>query len=172
MSEEVILVDDDDNFLGTADKLEAHRQGLLHRAFSVFIINDTGEWLLQQRAMEKYHSGGLWTNACCSHPRPDETTMEAAVRRLHEEMGITAALTHLFHFTYRTEFDNGLIEHELDHVYIGRFSGTPQPDPNEVMDWKFVHPEKIIAEVKAYPERFTEWFKLSYEIVLINAFID
>ncbi len=171
MMEEVIVVDNDDNFLGTMEKMEAHQKGVLHRAFSVYLVNDKGEFLLQKRAHNKYHSAGLWANACCSHPRPDETTMAAAVRRLGEEMGIAASLEHIYHFTYRTEFANGLIEHELDHVYLGTFNGSPSPDPAEVMEWKFMSTDDIITDVKAHPENYTEWFKLSYEIVIVNAFL-
>jgi isopentenyl-diphosphate Delta-isomerase len=169
--EEVILVDSDDNFLGTIEKMEAHRLGKLHRAFSVYIVNHKGEFLLQRRAADKYHSAGLWTNTCCSHPRPDETTMQAAVRRLDEEMGIVASLNHLYHFTYRVEFDNGLTEHELDHVYIGTYNEAPRPKNTEVMDWKYMATDEIIKDVKENPDAYTEWFKLSLEIVIVNTFI-
>ena len=170
--DEVILVDSDDNFLGTMEKMKAHQLGELHRAFSIYIINNEGEFLLQRRAADKYHSAGLWTNTCCSHPRPNESTMAAAIRRLYEEMGMATSLTHLYHFTYKAEFDNGLTEHELDHVYLGTFNDAPNPDPNEVMEWKYMSTEEIIKDVKEHPEDYTEWFKQSYEIVIVNAFIE
>ena len=122
--EEVILVNEQDEQTGTIEKMEAHRKALLHRAFSVFIFNGKGEMLLQQRAMGKYHSPGLWTNACCSHPRPGEEVETAAFRRLKEEMGIETSLKKIFDFIYRTEFDNGLTEYEFDHVYIGTYPGA------------------------------------------------
>lgn len=170
--DEVILVDSDDNYLGTMGKMKAHKSGALHRAFSVYLVNDKGDFLLQRRAADKYHSAGLWTNACCSHPLPKETTMHAAIRRLDEEMGIVVSLNHLYHFTYRVEFDNGLIEHELDHVYLGIYNGTPKPSPKEVMDWKLMPSNEIIKDVKLHPELYTEWFKLSYEIVIVNNFVE
>jgi len=169
--DEVILVDSDDNFLGTMEKMEAHKSGSLHRAFSIYLVNDKGEFLLQKRADNKYHSAGLWTNACCSHPRPDESTLRAAIRRLSEEMGISASLTHLYHFTYNIKFNNGLTEHELDHVYLGTFNESANPNPEEVSDWKYMSTDEIIKDVKANPDNYTEWFKLSYEIVIVNAFI-
>ena len=169
--QEVILVDDDDRVIGQMDKMQAHREGVLHRAFSVFIINEEGNLLLQRRAPDKYHSGKLLTNACCSHPYPGEHTIEAAKRRLGEEMGLDAKLDHLYHFGYRVEFTNGLVEHELDHVYVGRHNGPPKPDPQEVMDWKYVSPEFLIKDVKDNPDSYTEWFKLSYEIVLVHTAI-
>lgn len=166
--DEVILVDKEDNFIGTMEKLEAHQKGILHRAFSIFIVNESGEFLIQRRAIDKYHSGGLWTNTCCSHPKPAETSTQAAQRRLIEEMGISVPLTYLFHFTYKTEFENGLSEHELDHVFIGTFNGNPEPDPIEVMDWKYIHSSELVIDVKKNPQNYTEWFKLSYETVLIH----
>lgn len=169
--EEVILVDSDDNFIGNMEKMQAHREGKLHRAFSVYLTNDKGDLLLQRRAADKYHSAGLWTNACCSHPRPKESNMEAAVRRLHEEMGITTSLNHLYHFTYYVEFENGLIEHELDHVYLGTYNDAPNPNPAEVMEWKYMSADDIVKDVKKNPDSYTEWFKLSFEIVLVNTFI-
>ena len=169
--EEVILVNSDDNFLGTMEKMQAHREGKLHRAFSIYLTNDQGDILLQRRAADKYHSAGLWTNTCCSHPRPNESNMEAAVRRLHEEMGITTSLNHIYHFTYHVEFDNGLIEHELDHVFLGKYNDEPVPNPEEVMEWKYMSTDDIIKDVKQNPANYTEWFKLSFEIVLVNTFI-
>jgi isopentenyl-diphosphate delta-isomerase len=166
---EVVLVNSDDKELGTMEKLKAHQSGTLHRAFSIYLINKNGDFLLQRRAADKYHSAGLWTNTCCSHPLPKETTMQAAIRRLDEEMGIATSLTHLFHFTYRVAFANGLIEHELDHVYLGNFNDTPRPNPEEVMDWKYISADEIIKDVKLHPELYTEWFKLSYENVILKS---
>ncbi len=135
--DEVILVNENDIPLGTMEKMEAHRRAVLHRAFSVFIFNSKGEMLLQQRAPEKYHSAGLWTNACCSHPRPGEETEAAAVRRLGEELGFTTGLEKLFHFTYRSEFTNGLTEFEFDHVFVGFYNGDVHPNTEEVSDYGY-----------------------------------
>ena len=165
MTEEVILVNSDDEVIGTMEKLEAHRRGVLHRAFSVFIINDRNEMLLQQRAPEKYHSGGLWTNACCSHPRPGEPLAEAAIRRLQEEMGIRCALHNIFHFTYKATFDNGLSEYELDHVFVGHYSEAPHPDPTEAISWKFRPLDAIRLDLAQHPEHYTHWFRIAFERV-------
>jgi isopentenyl-diphosphate Delta-isomerase len=134
---EVILVDEQDVEIGSMEKLEVHQKGLLHRAFSVFVFNDKQELLLQQRALEKYHSPALWTNTCCSHPSPGETTISAARRRLQEEMGFDTELDFAFHFTYKAEFENGLTEHEFDHVFIGTFNDHFIPNPAEVMDIRY-----------------------------------
>ncbi len=155
----VILVDQDDLEIGTAEKLMAHREGRLHRAFSIFIYNASGQMLLQQRAATKYHSGGLWSNACCSHPAPGSTLKADAHRRLQEEMGFTCPLTKAFAFTYRAAFENGLIEHEYDHVFLGRFDGTPQPDPDEVGAWKWMDVPDLYDDVRRHPERYTAWFR-------------
>ncbi len=163
MKEEVILVDELDNAIGTMEKIEAHEKGVLHRAFSVFIFNSDGELLLQQRAVTKYHSAGLWTNTCCSHPRPNETTLSAAHRRLKEEMGITAELEHKTNFIYKTVFDNSLTEHEFDHVYFGKCSQKPKIDPNEVESYAWLRPEKIMADIAANPTKYTSWFKIAME---------
>ena len=160
MSEKVILVDEQDNVTGTMDKLEAHQKGMLHRAFSVFIINSKGEMLLHQRALNKYHSGGLWTNACCSHPKPDETIEEGAKRRLKEEMGIETDVQSHFSFIYKVSLDNNLIEHELDHVLLGVYDGQVNPNKDEVMDFKWVQPEIIAKDVTDNPTNYTAWFKL------------
>src|ERR1700754_4636109 len=141
--EEVILVDKDDTPLGTMEKIEAHRQALLHRAFSVFIFNSKGEMLLQRRAPGKYHSPGLWTNACCSHPRPGEDTGVAAGRRLQGGLGVTMPMGKLFEFTYRSVFDNGLTEYEFDHVFVGVYDGDVYPDPAEVSEYSWMAPERI-----------------------------
>ena len=134
----VVLVDNKDRELGTMEKMEAHEKGLLHRAFSVFLFNKKGEMLLQRRALDKYHSAGLWTNACCSHPKPDEEVQSAANRRLGEELGISAELNHQFSFYYKSDYENGLSEHELDHVFFGNFDEEPQLNPEEAMDWKYM----------------------------------
>lgn len=158
--EYVILVDERDRALGLMEKLEAHRQGVLHRAISVLIFNDRQELLLQRRALGKYHSPGLWTNSCCSHPRDGEATLEAGTRRLKEEMGISASLEPLFHFTYRAEFDNGLIEHELDHVLVGRSNQLPQLNHEEAIDFEYLSLEAIRKEIASKPEQFTPWFRI------------
>jgi isopentenyl-diphosphate delta-isomerase len=163
--EEVILVDPIDTPLGTMEKLEAHQKALLHRAFSVFIFDNAGRMLLQRRAEDKYHSPGLWTNACCSHPRPGEDTEAAAVRRLREELGFTTPLTKLFSFTYRSEYENGLTEFEFDHVFVGHYDAAIQPDPAEVSDHCYRSMEEIRAELDAEPARFTTWFHLAFPMV-------
>lgn len=163
--EEVILVSEDDTPLGTMEKMEAHRKALLHRAFSVFIFNSKGEMLLQQRAPGKYHSAGLWTNACCSHPRPGEDTREAALRRLHEELGFTTPLKKIFDFTYKSEFDNGLTEFEFDHVFTGIYDGSVYPAPLEVSDYRYLSLEEIRTSLRDQPKEFTSWFHLAFPIV-------
>lgn len=162
MPEEVILVNEQDEETGTIEKMEAHRKALLHRAFSVFIFNSKGEMLLQQRALGKYHSPGLWTNTCCSHPRPGEAVEVAAARRLHEEMGITTSLEKIFDFIYRTEFDNGLTEFEFDHVYTGTYQGTLDPDRQEVHDYCFRSMEDIEQDLDQRPEKYSVWFKIAF----------
>lgn len=158
--EEVILVDVNDNPLGTIEKLEAHHRGLLHRAFSVFLFNSDGQMLLQKRARHKYHSAGLWTNTCCSHPQPGEPVESAAIRRLKEEMGIVASTSFAYKFIYKASLDHELIEHELDHVYIGQFNGNPLINENEVEDWKFVDLDWIQQDINKNPDQYTAWFKL------------
>ncbi|MGZ3862714.1 MAG: isopentenyl-diphosphate Delta-isomerase [Bacteroidia bacterium] len=160
--EEVILVDENDRETGRMEKLQAHHEGKLHRAFSVFIFNSAGELLLQKRAHGKYHSAGLWTNTCCSHPRSGENTDAAANRRLHEEMGIYCGLKHKFAFIYRAELENGLIEHELDHVYTGVSNDLPNPDPAEVDTWKYLTTEEIEKDMQLNPSSYTAWFKLIF----------
>lgn len=155
--EDVILVNDHDEVLGSMEKLEAHRTGVLHRAFSIFLWDDRGRLLLQRRALGKYHSAGLWTNTCCSHPRPGEGAAAAAHRRLQEEMGIVCELEHRFSFIYKARLDNGLIEHEFDHVFFGRSAATPAPDPMEVCDWRYVDIATLDEEMRSAPERFTVW---------------
>ena len=156
----VILVDHDDREVGTEEKLKAHQRGVLHRAVSAFLIDAEGRHLLQRRAAGKYHSEGLWSNACCSHPFPGEAVPDAVSRRLREEMGVTVPLTPLLRYTYRAELDNGLIEHEVDHVFIGRFDGVPTPDPAEVSEWRWVAPDALDAEMALAPGNFTAWFRL------------
>jgi isopentenyl-diphosphate delta-isomerase len=155
----VILVDEADRPVGRMGKLEAHEVGALHRAFSVFLFDERGRWLLQQRDPSKYHSGGLWTNTCCSHPAPGESTVDAAAARLLDEMGVTAEIEPAFTFRYRAEFDNGLVEHEFDHVFVGRFDGEPTPNPVEASDWRWVDTDSLFHELDEHPERFTYWFR-------------
>ena len=163
MEEKVILVDEQDNPIGLMEKLEAHQKALLHRAFSVFILNDKGEIMLQQRAASKYHSPNLWTNTCCSHPRQGETTIEAGKRRLQEEMGFVTELTDILSFIYKAPFDNGLTEHELDHILIGYYNAPPTINPEEVADWRWELPEKIKEDIAKHPHRYTEWFKIIFD---------
>ena len=164
--EEVILVDAHDNQIGQMEKIEAHKKGLLHRAFSVFLFNDSNEMLIQQRALTKYHSPGLWTNTCCSHPRPTESNIDAANRRLKEEMGIQTNLKHIYTFTYRTDFENGLAEHEVDHVFVGFTNAIPKLNDQEVMDYRYISIEKLEQELLDHPEKFTSWFKICIKHVL------
>lgn len=162
---DVILVDEFDRQIGTMEKLEAHVKAVLHRAISVFIFNSKGEWLLQRRAIEKYHSRGLWTNTSCTHPAPGETSLEAAHRRLHEEMGLKAELREVFNFKYIQELENNLTEHEYDHVFVGYSDELPVPNPDEVMDYKYISYQDLLQEVAESPEKFTAWFKMIYERV-------
>lgn len=158
--EKVILVDEADNAIGSMDKMEAHRKGILHRAFSILIFNSKGEVLLQKRSIKKYHSGGLWTNACCSHPAPDEPIIESTKKRLKYEMGIEVQPEFAYKFLYEQRLDNGLTEHELDHVFVGKYDGKPEINTDEVEDWKFMSVEDLRKEVKAQPDNYTVWFKL------------
>jgi isopentenyl-diphosphate delta-isomerase len=161
-SDELILVDEQDNPVGYETKLRAHEAGgKLHRAFSVFIFNATGEVLLQRRATTKYHFGGLWTNACCSHPRRGEDTPQAAHARLRHELGFDTALRKLFCFVYRaSDPSSGLTEHEFDHVFVGEFDGTPRPNSDEVAEWKWIAAAELLADVRANPQTYTPWFSL------------
>jgi isopentenyl-diphosphate delta-isomerase len=163
MEELVILVDASDREVGQAPKLAAHRQGILHRAFSVFLFDTGGRLLLQRRAQGKYHSGGLWSNTCCGHPRPGEGLVDAAQRRLAEEMGVTCALRPVGSFTYRARVGD-LEEHELDHVLVGRHEGDPRPAASEVDAWRWVAPAEAVAELAAGPERFTPWFARALDL--------
>lgn len=161
--EHVILVDEADNEIGTEEKLKAHKEGKLHRAFSIFVFNSEGKLLLQQRALSKYHCPGLWANTCCSHPRPNETVEAAAHRRLVEEMGFDCPLKEIFSFTYKAKFDNGLMEHEFDHILLGRFDGTPKANPEEVESWKWVGIDELKQDINANPGRYAYWFRISFE---------
>ena len=159
----VILVDPQDRPRGLMEKQEAHVKGELHRAFSVFVFNKNGELLLQQRALHKYHSGGLWTNTCCSHPREGETILEAGHRRLQEEMGFDCELTHRFSFIYRAELDLGLTENELDHVMTGVWEGKLKVNPDEVGGWKYMTLEAVKQDIEERPELYTAWFKIIFD---------
>lgn len=161
--EYVILVDEHNKQLGLMEKQEAHERALLHRAFSVFVFNDNNELLLQQRALKKYHSAGLWTNTCCSHPRADETTIDAAHRRLMDEMGFDCELSERFHFVYHAAVGQGLTEHELDFIYTGTFNGTPKINNDEVQAYKWMAMEQVIADVNKNPQHYTSWFKIILE---------
>jgi len=158
----IILVDENDVPIGKMGKMEVHQKAMLHRAFSVFIFNDKGEMLLQKRADKKYHSAALWTNACCSHPAPGEDTLQAATKRLMEEMGFTTTLEKAFDFIYKAPFDNGLTEHEFDHVFIGTYNNVIIPNREEVSDYCY----KTVAEIKhslqSHPQKYTEWFKIAF----------
>lgn len=159
---EVVLVDALDNPIGTMEKLEAHRKGLLHRAFSVFVFNSKEELLIQQRAFGKYHSEGLWTNTCCSHPGPGETVVDAAHRRLQEEMGFDCPMEKTFYFIYEATLDNDLTEHELDHIVIGFSNEIPVLNKEEAIDYKWMNLEEIKADIALYPENYTAWFKIIF----------
>lgn len=161
--ENVILVNENDEPIGLMPKMEAHEKALLHRAFSVFVMNGKGETMLQQRAKDKYHSPLLWTNTCCSHQREGESNIEAGKRRLKEEMGFTTELKELFSFIYKAPFDNGLTEHEFDHVMIGSYDGTPNINPDEVANWKWMQPDAIKKDMAENPENYTAWFKIIFE---------
>lgn len=166
MSEYVILVDNNDIEVGTMAKLEAHQKGVLHRAFSIFIFNSKGEMLLQQRAFNKYHSGGLWSNACCSHPLPGENILNAAKRRLIEEMGITTNLQAIYSFTYNVKLDNELSEHEFDHVFLGICDKKPLINKEEISNWKYVTVPELMIDIEINPHSYTSWFKICLNNVL------
>lgn len=154
-------MNEEDEEIGVIDKMQAHEQGLLHRAFSIFIFNSKGEMLLQQRADGKYHSAGLWTNACCSHPAPGESLEAAAHRRLLEELGFDCKLRKVFSFRYKTQFENGLIEHEFDHVFVGTYDEELRPDPDEVKASEYLSLDAIAEKIKREPQMFTFWFRLA-----------
>ena len=159
---DVILVDDQDEAIGTMEKMAVHEKALLHRAFSIFIFNSKGLMLLQQRAAKKYHSANLWTNTCCSHPHPGDNTLQAAKKRLQEEMGFSTDLKKAFSFIYKAPFDNGLTEYEYDHVFVGYYDGDISPDPNEVGDYCFMSLKEISAAITSHPDKYTEWFKIAF----------
>jgi len=156
----VILVDEQDRIIGAMDKMEAHQKGILHRAFSILIFNSKGELLLQKRSMNKYHSGGLWTNACCSHPFPDEPMDQATRERLKHEMGIDIQPEFAYKFLYKSKLDKDLIEHELDHVFTGVFDGQPVVNSDEVEDWKFINVQALRTDIGQHPGHYTVWFQL------------
>ena len=166
MTENVVLVDLDDNQIGTMPKMEAHLEGRLHRAFSVFIFNASGELLLQRRALDKYHSAGKWTNTCCSHPRDGEKTLDAARRRLREEMGMTAELQQVFSFVYKAEMEQGLTEYEFDHFFFGQTDQVPHPDAGEVAEFRYIELSALQNELNTNPEHYTEWLKICFDRVL------
>jgi isopentenyl-diphosphate Delta-isomerase len=159
----VILVNENDEQIGLMPKLEAHQKAVLHRAFSVFVLNEKNEIMLQQRAHQKYHSPLLWTNTCCSHQREGETNIQAGTRRLYEEMGFETDLKELFHFIYKAPFDNGLTEHELDHVMIGYSNDEPKINTEEVESWKWMSIEDVAKDMKLHPEIYTVWFKIIFD---------
>ncbi|WP_461790390.1 isopentenyl-diphosphate Delta-isomerase [Pedobacter sp.] len=165
MTEKVILVDSNDIAIGLMEKMQAHEQAQLHRAFSVFLLNDNNEVLLQQRALSKYHCAGMWTNTCCSHPREGETLQKAVDRRLLEEMGISCKTDWSYSFIYKADVGNGLVEHELDHVFLGRFNEQPQPNTEEVADWKYMSVDELKADMADDPEKYTPWFKIIFNEV-------
>lgn len=164
--EQVILVDVDDCEIGVMEKMEAHKQAVLHRAFSVFLFNPQGKMLLQQRALTKYHSAGLWTNTCCSHPRPGETLDDAVTRRLMEEMGIAAKVSKAFDFIYQAELPDHLNEHEFDHVFIGNYDDEVRPNHLEVANFVYQSIEEVAANLQSHPEKYTVWFKIAFPKVV------
>jgi len=163
MEEQVVLVDEKDNPIGLMEKMEAHEKALLHRAFSVFIFNDKGELMLQQRAAHKYHSPLLWTNTCCSHQRDGETNLEAGKRRLQEEMGFVTEIKEVFSFIYKAPFDNGLTEHELDHVMVGTHNEAPNINKEEVEAYKWMTLQDVKKDIEKNPEEYTAWFKIIFD---------
>ncbi|MES3629771.1 MAG: isopentenyl-diphosphate Delta-isomerase [Longimonas sp.] len=166
MRNRVVLVDAHDVPVGLADKLEAHQQGWLHRAFSAFVFDPKGRLLLQQRNVKKYHSGGLWSNTCCSHPLPNEPVEAAVQRRMQEEMGFQCDLHPAFRFTYRAVLSDTMIEHEYDHVFIGKATPDVHPNPDEVQDWAWMEPAVLINDINEHPDRYTAWFRICIERVL------
>ena len=163
MEEQVILVDTNDQAIGLMPKMEAHEKVVLHRAFSVFILNDKNQLMLQQRALHKYHSPGLWTNTCCSHQRDGEDNISAGKRRLQEEMGFETELSEVTSFIYKAPFDNGLTEHELDHIMIGHHNDAPDVNPEEVANWKWMAVDAVRDDIQKHPEYYTVWFIIIFE---------
>ena len=167
LTEYVVLVDENDNEIGTEEKLKAHQNGgKLHRAISVFVFNTKGELLLQRRALTKYHAPGLWANTCCSHPRPGESVKDAAKRRVKEEMGFECEVEEMFALIYKADVGNGLTEYEYDHIFIGIWEGEPKPNPEEVSEWKWVKIEEIEKDIKQKPEKYTPWFRIIFPKVM------
>lgn len=163
IEEEVILVNENDEQIGLMPKMEAHEKAVLHRAFSVFIFNESNQLMLQQRALNKYHSPGLWTNTCCSHQRDGESNIEAGKRRLQEEMGFVVELEETTSFIYKAPFDNGLTEHEYDHIMIGSYNDEPKINIEEVVNWKWMELEEVKVDIALHPELYTEWFKIIFD---------
>ncbi len=163
MPETLILVDENDKQIGTGEKMDVHRKGILHRCFSIFVLKPGGLMLLQKRALSKYHSGGLWTNACCSHPRDGETLDDAIHRRLYEEMGFDCEMEKAFTFIYKAELDKGLTEHEFDHVYLGTYDGTISPNPEEADGFEWIPIEQLTKDIQDNPGRYTVWFKIAFD---------
>ena len=168
MPEYILTVDENDKVTGKGEKIKVHREGKLHRAFSIFVFNSKGELLLQKRAKSKYHSGGLWSNTCCSHQRDGEILEKAVHRRLKEEMGFDCDLKEVFNFTYKVKFDNGLFENEYDHVFFGKFDGKPEPNPKEVDEWKWVNLKELKKYIQKNPDDYTYWLKVSIDRVISN----
>lgn len=166
--EQVILVNEKDEQIGLMEKIEAHEKALLHRAFSVFVFNNKNELMIQQRAHSKYHSPGLWTNTCCSHQREGESNINAGKRRLMEEMGFSTDLKDTISFIYKAPFDNGLTEHEFDHILVGYFEDEPKPNPDEVADWKWMTLEDLKTDMSKNPDIYTEWFKIIFDKYLTS----
>ena len=163
MKEELILVNENDQVIGVGEKIQTHLVGALHRAFSIYIINSAGQLLLQKRSSTKYHSQGLWSNTCCGHPRLGESIEEASRRRLGEEMGLDCEVREVFEFIYHAKLDNGLYEHEYDHVVVGRFDGSPTPNRDEVDEWKWVDLMTLKLDIEKHPENYTYWFRISLD---------
>jgi isopentenyl-diphosphate Delta-isomerase len=157
--EQLVLVDKHGRELGVGEKLKTHIEGTLHRAFSIFVFDDTGRLLLQKRAQTKYHSGGLWSNTCCGHPRPGEQTFSAAKRRLREEMNFECEMHEFFTFRYRAKLPNNLIENEYDHVFVGKFNGSPAPDITEVEDWKWMSLPELTKNLRKKPSEYSYWLR-------------
>ncbi len=166
MTEEIILVDENDKQIGTGEKMDVHRKGQLHRCFSIFIFNDKGQVMMQKRASGKYHCGSMWTNTCCSHQRVGEETLAAAHRRLEEEMGFDTEMKEIFTFIYRAEFDNGLTEHEFDHLLVGKYEGTVTPNPEEADGYEWIDAMDLKKDMEENPERYTVWSKIAYNKLL------
>jgi len=163
---DVIIVDKDDRIICNEEKIKAHKEGMLHRAFSIFIFNSKKELLLQKRGLKKYHSGGKWSNTCCSHPEQEENIKEQAEERLKKEMGISTELKEIFSFVYKTKVDNNLTEHEYDHVFLGYYNNDPKPDKNEVDNWKWMDIEKLEQDIKNNPDKYTPWLKICLDKVI------